>query len=272
MTPPIAGSLKREQGAALDLCFRSGMSSKSDLRGAIEAGVSVGVVALALTPHQTLLTLPNYLNRGVGKIFIDSGAFSTASVFGPSEWDRILRVYEGVADMTTRPERLHVVAPDRVGDQAATLALLHDYRDRIVALIGQGCKVIVPLQCGELPAAEMLARVATVLGSRRFVAGIPSNRAAMSIEECATLDHPAFHILGRVQVDEQQRQRIAALRTLNSEASISADANWLRSRLGAVLRGTQAARDNPALRGCAFDHPRAAAVTRAIAVDQTWGG
>ena len=95
MTPPIAGSLKREQGAALDLCFRSGMSSKSDLRGAIEAGVSVGVVALALTPHQTLLTLPNYLNRGVGKIFIDSGAFSTASVFGPSEWDRILRVYEG---------------------------------------------------------------------------------------------------------------------------------------------------------------------------------
>lgn len=218
-----------------------------------------------------MLTLPGYLNQG-GHVFIDNGAFTADAMFGAAEWHRILRVYEGVADMTIHPEKLYVTAPDRVGDQAGTLALVVEYRERLNALISAGCRVIVPLQCGALPAAAMLARVSAVLGGSRFIAGVPSNKAAMSIEECATLDHPAFHILGRVQVDEQQRQRIAALRTLNSEASISADANWLRSRLGAVLRGTQAVRDNPALRGCAFDHPRAAAVTRAIAVDQTWGG
>ena len=254
----------------LNISFRSGMSSKSDLRGAIDAKVPIGVVALALTTGQSLLTLPGYLNRG-GQIFIDSGVFTANSVFGPADWHRILRVYEGVAEMTECPENLHVVAPDQVGAQAATLNLLVEYRDRLVALIGMGCKVIVPLQCGDLPAADMLARVTAILGGRRFVAGIPSNKAAMSIEECATLDHHAFHILGRVQLDAQQEQRIDALRTINPGASITGDANWLRSRLGVVLQGTQQVRDNPELRGCSFDHPRAIAVTRAIESDSTWG-
>lgn len=260
----------RPPGVALDLCFRSGMSSKSDLRGAVDAKVPLGVVALALSPHQSLLTLPRYLDRG-GHVFIDSGAFTADSAFGPAEWHRILRVYEGVAEMTSRPEALYVVAPDQVGDQVATLTLLIQYRDRVVRLIGMGCKVIVPLQCGEVPAADMLARVSAVLGGHRFVAGIPSNKAAMSIDDCATLDHPAFHILGRVQLDELQQQRVEALRARNPAASITADANWLRSRLKAVLDGTREVRSSPTLRTCPFDHPRASAVTRAIQADPSWG-
>jgi hypothetical protein len=261
--------------SALDISFRSGMSSLSDLRGAVDANVPVGVVALALTAGQALLTLPGYLNRG-GRVFIDSGAFTTDAQFGPSEWDRILICYERVADMTTCPENLYVVAPDQLGEQAGTLNLLMEYRERLIKLIGTGCHVIVPLQCGALPAADMLARVTAILGGSRFVAGIPSNKAAMSIEECATLDHRAFHILGRVQMDEQQQLRIDALRTLNPNAAVTADANWLRSRLSSVLKGTQQVRDTPTLRGLtidgrAIDHPRAIAVMRAIQADSSWG-
>ena len=47
----------------LDLPFRSGMSSKSDLRGAIEAGVPVGVVAGLLTTSAMVMVIPRYLDR-----------------------------------------------------------------------------------------------------------------------------------------------------------------------------------------------------------------
>ena len=50
------------------------MSSRSDLRGAIDARTPVGVVAGHLTLRQKLMTVPYYLNSG-GKVFVDSGAF-----------------------------------------------------------------------------------------------------------------------------------------------------------------------------------------------------
>ena len=53
----------------LDIPFRSGMSSKSDLRGAIEAGVPVGIVAGLLTTSAMVLVIPRYLDRG-GKVFV----------------------------------------------------------------------------------------------------------------------------------------------------------------------------------------------------------
>ncbi len=45
------------------------MSSKSDLRGAIEAGVPVGVVAGLLTTSAMVMVIPRYLDRG-GKVFV----------------------------------------------------------------------------------------------------------------------------------------------------------------------------------------------------------
>lgn len=248
--------------------FRSGMSSKSDLRGAIDAKVPVGVVADKLTFAAMAFTLPHYLDQG-GAVFIDSGAFSELRSGVEPDWERILGVYETVVKMADDVSRLYAVAPDKVGDQQATLARLTAYRDRVIALITLGCKIIVPLQRGTFSASEMLSSVADILGTRDFVAGIPSNLEALPISECEDLFHPAFHILGRVQMDGDQVDRITALRKGCADAAITADANWLRSRLVLVQSETELVRvrRSAVANDRSFDHPRAAAVSRAILSD-----
>lgn len=265
----------------LDLVFRSGMSHKSDLRGAMNAGVPVGVVAGELTTAQKFLALPGFLRQG-GKVFIDSGAY-TAFLSGETmDWPKILGCYESVAAAIwgSSIRNLYVVAPDHVGNQAETLRLLASWADRVRGLIDGGCHVIVPIQSGAMPGQQMILEATRILGCSRFIAGIPSNRAAMSVQECRTLQHTAFHILGRVQADQEQLDRIVALRTGNPLSIISADANWLRSRLAKVRHLTQeigTERSRCRCRGQqippaeAIDHPRVRAVTETIEMDTLWG-
>lgn len=264
----------------LSISFRSGMSARSDMRGAMDAGVPLGVVAGLLTTPQLCLTIPGYINQG-GLVFADSGAFAELTVGAVLDWRDIMGRYAFMASMIDRhPENLYVVAPDKVGDQDASLKLLATWRDAVRDLIDQGVSVIVPLQRGALSATDLLDRVAGLLGTRSFVAGIPSNKEALSLEECATLRHHAFHVLGRVQLDEAQEARLAALRFLSPNATITADANWLRSRLASVRMETEREREmrrEGAKAGVrkllfALDHPRAAAVARAIGDDPSWGG
>jgi len=257
--------------SAIGIVFRSGMSSKSDLAGAVAAGVPIGVVAGNLTTGARFMTLPRHLDNGQ-PVFVDSGAFSEDSSDLPMDWEDILRRYDDIALMTRCPANLYVVAPDCVGNQAETLRLLATWSARIKALINQGVNVIVPIQCGALPGQQMIERVASILETRQFIAGIPSARAAMSIAECQTLSHRAFHILGRVQMNEEQRDRVKALRFRNPGATVNADANWLRSRLKKVIRLTEAERqrclsDMP----LTFDHPRTNAVAQALREDCVWG-
>lgn len=253
----------------INLCFRSGMSSKSDLRGTLDAGVPVGVVAGLLTTAQILMALPRYLDDR-GWVFMDSGAFTAERTGLPMDWSKVLRDYETLAGLTDRPERLFIVSPDKIGDQMATLGLLREYKPRLVALINTGARLIVPLQCGDLPAAQMLALAIEILGTDNFVAGIPSNKAAMSTDECRTLIHPAFHILGRVQLNEEQQSRVAALREGNSATFISADANWLRSRLSIVRKKTLDNRYATRPTWGQIDHPRVRAIKEAIQFDLSW--
>lgn len=256
----------------LDTVFRSGISSKSDLRGAIEAGVPVGVVAGKLSSAAIFLTIPRYLDRG-GMCFCDSGAFSSFLTGEPMDWADVLQRYDSLALMTETPGNLYVVAPDKVGDQGETLRLLAAWADRLRNLITQGCKVIIPIQCGRLSGQALIDMVAGVLQTRQFIVGIPSNRAAMPVDECRMLRHSAFHILGRVQVNGEQRARIESLRQGNPEAAITADANWLRSQLGTICDLTEAERADRHRGGARFtlDHPRAAAVTTALLADPLWG-
>ena len=195
------------------------------------------------------------------------------------DWREIMSRYQTLANMTDHPENLYVVAPDKVGDQAGTMAALEAWAPKVRALIDEGCQVIVPIQAGILPGQEMIERAAALLGTRKFIVGVPSNRAAMSIEECRTLRHAAFHILGRVQADEEQIERIYALREGNPFAQINADANWLRSRMDTVRKGTEAERELRSAAALAralppvllIDHPRVEAVRRALEEDQNWG-
>jgi len=255
----------------LCLAFRSGMSSKSDLRGAMDAGVPVGVVAGHLTTAQIVMALPRYLDSG-SKVFIDSGAFTAERTGETMDWARVLSVYESVAGLTDRPEMLYVVAPDKVGCQGETLNLLRRYRKQLQQLLAQGVQLIVPLQYGNLPAATMLASAQEILETDRFVAGIPANKAAMPIEECRSLQHHTFHILGRVQADGEQVERIETLRAGNPGVFVSGDANWLRSHLGVVAMLTDTERLAPSSPRRVFgEHPRVCAIRNEIERDLSWG-
>lgn len=263
---------------SLKLAFRSGMSRTKDFWAAADAGVPVGVVATELTFSQVLIGLPRCLRDG-GHIFIDSGAFAELATGVEPDFDRVMRVYESLADgigIGFNAARLYVVAPDKVGDQLVTLERLAKYADRVRALIEAGCKVIVPIQRGVIPAAEMLARAVAVLGTDRFVAGIPSNKEAMSLAECATLKHHAYHILGRVQMNQEQIERLQALTQGNSDAEITADANWLRSRLAVVSEIAERERlaraaEPRGQREHFRPSARAVAIKTALQHESTWG-
>lgn len=252
----------------IDISFRSGMTNKSDFFGCIDSGAPIGVVAGSLTTAQVVNSLPIYLDKG-GKAFIDSGAFTVFRTKEVMDWTKVFRDYETVADLTDCPQNLWVVAPDSIGNQRGTLDLLLEWRDRILGLIRGGVNVIVPLQCGAMPGQAMVERITDVLGTGQWVAGIPSNKAAMTIDECATLRHNRFHVLGRVQLDAEQVARLTALRKGNPDALVSADANWLRSRLGLVSSFLEPV--NQGQHDGFGRHIRSRAVSLAIQADQAWG-
>jgi hypothetical protein len=256
------------------VAFRSGMSRAKDFRGAAEAGVPIGVVAGELTLGTVLFSIPRYIRNG-GFVFVDSGAFSEIKTGIVPDFNRVLRTYETLAeDADFDLSHLYVVSPDKVGDQLVTLERIAQYKDRINALIKAGCKLIVPIQRGSMPAAEMLDRVVQTLGTNEFVAGIPSNQEAMSIEECSTLNHHSYHILGRVQMNPDQVSRLRALRMNNPQAEITADANWLRSRIDKICQITEAERRarryTPWQEEVRLLSTRSSAVKQAIQNDTVW--
>lgn len=262
------------RSTSLNLAFRSGMSRNHDLRAGIQARVPVGVVAGELTGVLMFRALPNYLADG-GAVFIDSGAFGELKSGIAPDFDAVLRTYEAVAQIHhgTDPDvsKLYVVAPDKVGDQWESLVRLAQYGTRVRALVDAGVQVIVPIQCGAMSPMAMIDAVRAILETDRFIAGIPSNAAAMSLEECESIEHHAFHILGRVQKNDEQVARIAALRSRQPGAAITADANWLRSRLSLVSRNVHEIRANGIRQEAWWEESvRTRAVVRAIQEDVAW--
>ncbi|SED35384.1 hypothetical protein SAMN05216178_6908 [Pseudomonas saponiphila] len=218
-----------------DIAFHSGMSAEQDLSAALTAGLPVGVVATRIPLGKRLFGLPRALDQGC-KVFVDSGAFTAFTKGDSVDWGRVFSVYEGLIDRTERPENLTIVAPDVIGNQEATLACWDRHKGVITAWIECGARVVLPLQCGELSAGELLNRGIAILGTNRFCAGIPSNLAAMSAEDCATLSHHDFHILGRVEINPQLAEKMHHLTSNNPTAHFSSDATWLRSRLAKIAR------------------------------------
>ena len=213
-----------------NIAFHSGMSAKSDLRAAVDEGVAVGVVATLLDVSKAILVLPRHLDAG-GFVFIDSGAFTAFQKSEPLDWNKVFAAYETVLLHTERPSGLSIVAPDVVGDQAATIELWARHAFRVRSWIDAGARVIVPLQRGTLTAQELLQRAKQIFGCDKFCAGIPSNLQVMELQDAASLRHDQFHILGRVVLTPELKVKVQTLIENNPAATFSADANWLRSRI-----------------------------------------
>jgi hypothetical protein len=210
--------------------FHSGMSASGDLKAAIGAVVPVGVVATLLDTAKTILVLPRYLDAG-GAVFVDSGAFAAFQKKIPVDWKRVFSAYESILGMTEAPENLTIVAPDVVGDQQATLRLWEEHAVRICTWIARGARVVMPLQKGSLSIEQLLDRTKGILGTSGFCCGIPSNLKALSPQDCAGITHHDFHILGRVVLTPDVQAKVSVLLANNQNASFTADANWLRSRI-----------------------------------------
>ncbi|MBC2385296.1 hypothetical protein HF209_30540 [Pseudomonas sp. WS 5096] len=220
------------------------MSARSDLRAAVDEGVAVGVVATLLDVVKTILVLPRHLDAG-GAVFIDSGAFSAFQKGEVVDWARVFGVYESVLNMAERPAGLSIVAPDVIGNQTATLALWEAHSERVRAWIAAGARVIIPLQRGDLSAGLMLAHAKRIFQTDRFCAGIPSNLEAMSAEDCSTLHHHDFHVLGRVILTAELAVKLRALLANNPGATYTADANWMRSRIRQISSAAKLLRHEP---------------------------
>ena len=242
--------------------FHSGMSSSADLRAATDLGLPVGVVATLLTTRQIFLTLPKHLNAG-GKLFVDSGAFSAFQKRTTMDWEKVFQTYETLIDQTTQPGNLSIVAPDVVGDQVSTLELWAEYALRVKSWVEAGARVIVPLQVGRLSAGDLLEEAFKLFGTRKVCAGVPSNLAAMTANDVATIRHDDFHILGRVVLTVELAEKVLAILISNPDAQLTADANWLRAR---TARISSLARDLPRS-SLPFDCRRSRAIKELLLAD-----
>lgn len=112
-----------------------------------------------------------------GHVLLDNGAFSLfkrGEAMSVERAGRVLDVYERFA---AHGGALSVVAPDVVGDGAATAAIQRALAPRLRAL-AERCRVIVPVQGFDLEAAAASWRAAVAAIGPEIAAGIPSNKAA----------------------------------------------------------------------------------------------
>ncbi|AMR78563.1 LPD1 domain-containing protein [Cupriavidus nantongensis] len=229
--------------------FASGMSRAKDFHPAARAEHGIGVDIGELS-DAALRELADRIVNMRARVFVDSGAFGLFKRglkngdTQPMNFDAVLRKYgqlqQYIAEANPAEERVTppmLVMPDVVGDQAASIDLVRQYRDWIkVETEFRVSRPVVPLQRGDLSLSEAYAKVVEVLGSDRFVVGIPSNAAAITPEEFITFlresKPKAVHILGAL-ADSRLAPRLQQIvdAGLDADIEVSADANILRSKI-----------------------------------------
>lgn len=164
--------------------FASGSNHAGEIAGLAAIGCPVGV-AVDEVNEAAIRELEGLAGTGI-PTFIDSGAFGEFKAdkeITDEEWRERLGTYERLARKLGR--QAYCVAPDKVGDQEATLARLARYRWMVLKLRALGANIIVPIQRGALNMAEFAAEIEQVLGFGDWVRGIPLMRAATKYEELA---------------------------------------------------------------------------------------
>lgn len=241
------------------LYFASGSNRPADIRGFAAIGHAIGVAAPEVSPNaeRELCAL-----RGGGvQVFVDSGAFSEVEFLedGPprvvapisdAEWAERLALYRRLA--LVLGAQVHVVAPDLIGDQEATLARLAKWAPEVRELRALGANVLVPIQKGRKPQAEFVREVEQVLGFSDFVHAIPSKKKATSMGELAAyleaVRPTRIHFLGLGLKNTNAGQVLALCAQFVPGASLSFDSNLIAANVG---RGGRAPRRLTAARDLA---------------------
>ena len=223
--------------------FASGSQQTGLPTGFAEVGKDVGVAALDVRP-----SVEAELKRLAGRdvhVFVDSGAFSEVA-FGPEgprtvrpftaeDWERVLGLYERLAPALR--EQLHVVAPDKVGDQGVTLERLRTYAGRMRALRDDyGVNILVPLQQGQRSLADFDREVEVLFGDRDYIPSIPSKKDATPT--AALIDYvrerrPArLHLLGLGPDSPRAEGVLDSIHRTSPETVVQMDSNIIRAAVG----------------------------------------
>lgn len=158
----------------------------------------------------------------------------------------VLPLYEALVGSIG--EWLHVVAPDKIGDQAESLNRMRRYGPRMVELARQGAEVLVPLQWGDamtLGEFEEQALQAMVVPPEllyKFVPAMPLKAAALPwadvIDYVRRWKPRRVHLLGvgpkrRAETGRPSgMEMVAEILALSPRTDISMDASLLSATLG----------------------------------------
>jgi hypothetical protein len=224
------------------LVFSSGMSRRPDFEPALAVGHSIGVDINEMSQN-ACNALAAALVKSDAHVFVDSGAFAAfrAGLRGKPARVDFAKVFDGYHKLALAvcladgggddaASRLHFVLPDVVGDQVASLAMLREFQDEAGAYASDS---ILPVQGGAMSLVAFYDAACEILGRTSLRIGVPSAEAAVDNAELAELlatrdDIFGVHILGAAS-ELKAGPRLAVLRAVNYDGSVSLDANRLRS-------------------------------------------
>jgi hypothetical protein len=233
------------------IAYASGVNEAREVAGFALAGVPIGASAPNLREDAIQAIL-----RAAGPVFLDSGAFSEVKFspksqrmeimnrIAPREWRRRLDIYlraaRGLGD------RLSVVAPDCVGDQAETLKRLALYRPELQQLAGLGARVLIPLQVGALSHEELYAEATAVAGVP-LVPAFTMKKAVTSEDDAArfllNVRPERIHLLGMGPQNSRAPRVVEMIGRCSPLTEISMDSNRLRAVTGKKRTMTVLERD-----------------------------
>jgi hypothetical protein len=170
-------------------------------------------------------------HQGLPPLFIDTGAFGEVRGLAITHRDWVHKldtVYQLASRAGPNATLLYAVAPDKVGDQAQTLARLRHYRPKVKQIQNTGAHVIVGLQPGALSLSQMHDEVDQILGGD-WLPGIPmTNRSGMTqqiFEDYLREKKPArIHLLGAGPRSQRLKKwGYKALRELSPRTRVQMD-------------------------------------------------
>lgn len=197
---------EQEQLRSYDIAtvFGSGLTrSPADIDKAVADGKNIGVAASGLGAN-VKGKLIDAANSGL-KVFVDTGGFTAFTKGVDLDTDLVIANYKELLEGVTQENRgnFYFVAPDVIGDQAATYELVKDLGAEMDSLMDQGANVIVPVQRGEVEPIPYMGDVTNEFkteNAQNIIWGIPYNKVPFTQDEVLSIleNRPEtnIHLLG----------------------------------------------------------------------------
>jgi hypothetical protein len=221
---------------SVSISYRSGASAPGIMRGYIVSGVPIGVSLAELSVGGCAWDMMiEYASRG-GEVFVDSGAFTACTHNEPMNWPKVAATYRKLVHEAPGT-RMHLVMPDVIGNQAASLELLAEWKELVELVIGAGHDAMVPIQKGALAPYEAYRAAVAIIGSEDITVSVPSNQAAFSAAELANLVGGAvkparLHLLGIAANKKKLAGLLAVIAAASPGTLVTTDAARIRAQVG----------------------------------------